>query len=409
MQFDRCRLGSKGRIISMENIEEFDISEQEITVSELLLWKKGSYTLIDVRDEMSYAYGHLPEAIHISFEQLEKSLSELSGSRLVVYCKKGEISVEAVKLLREKGIEAYNLKGGYIAWLMETMKQEQKNDKDVQDTFCADVEKSIRKRFHKKIWSRFTKAINEYELVKEGDRIAVCISGGKDSMLMAKLFQELKRHNKFDFDVCFLVMDPGYSPENRKVIENNAKKLNIPITIFESDIFDSVFHVEKSPCYLCARMRRGHLYSKARELGCNKIALGHHYDDVIETILMGMLYGGQVQTMMPKLHSTNFEGMELIRPLYLIREDDIKAWRDANNLYFIQCACKFTDTCSSCQDDGQSNSKRLEVKKLIQELKKTNPFVEKNIFKSVENVNLSTVIAYKKDGVKHHFLEDYDV
>ena len=409
MQFDRCRLGSKGRIISMENIEEFDISGQEITVSELSLWKKGSYTLIDVRDEMSYAYGHLPEAIHISFEQLEKSLSEFSGSRLVVYCKKGEISVEAVKLLREKGIEAYNLKGGYIAWLMETMKQEQKNDKDVQDTFCADVEKSIRKRFHKKIWSRFTKAINEYELVKEGDRIAVCISGGKDSMLMAKLFQELKRHNKFDFDVCFLVMDPGYSPENRKVIENNAKKLNIPITIFESDIFDSVFHVEKSPCYLCARMRRGHLYSKARELGCNKIALGHHYDDVIETILMGMLYGGQVQTMMPKLHSTNFEGMELIRPLYLIREDDIKAWRDANNLYFIQCACKFTDTCSSCQDDGQSNSKRLEVKKLIQELKKTNPFVEKNIFKSVENVNLSTVIAYKKDGVKHHFLEDYDV
>ena len=393
----------------MENIEEFDISGQEITVSELSLWKKGSYTLIDVRDEMSYAYGHLPEAIHISFEQLEKSLSELSGSRLVVYCKKGEISVEAVKLLREKGIEAYNLKGGYIAWLMEIMKQEQKNDKDVQDTFCADVEKSIRKRFHKKIWSRFTKAINEYELVKEGDRIAVCISGGKDSMLMAKLFQELKRHNKFDFDVCFLVMDPGYSPENRKVIENNAKKLNIPITIFESDIFDSVFHVEKSSCYLCARMRRGHLYSKARELGCNKIALGHHYDDVIETILMGMLYGGQVQTMMPKLHSTNFEGMELIRPLYLIREDDIKAWRDANNLYFIQCACKFTDTCSSCQDDGQSNSKRLEVKKLIQELKKTNPFVEKNIFKSVENVNLSTVIAYKKDGVKHHFLEDYDV
>ena len=409
MQFDRCRLGSKGRIISMENIEEFDISGQEITVSELSLWEKGSYTLIDVRDETSYAYGHLPEAIHISFEQLEKSLSAFSGSRLVVYCKKGEISVEAVKLLREKGIEAYNLKGGYIAWLMETMKQEQKNDKDVQDTFCADAEKSIRKRFHKKIWSRFTKAVNEYGLVKEGDRIAVCISGGKDSMLMAKLFQELKRHNKFDFDVCFLVMDPGYSPENRKVIENNAKKLNIPITIFESDIFDSVFHIEKSPCYLCARMRRGHLYSKARELGCNKIALGHHYDDVIETILMGMLYGGQVQTMMPKLHSTNFEGMELIRPLYLIREDDIKAWRDANNLYFIQCACKFTDTCSSCQDDGQSNSKRLEVKKLIQELKKTNPFVEKNIFKSVENVNLSTVIAYKKDGVKHHFLEDYDV
>jgi tRNA(Ile)-lysidine synthase TilS/MesJ len=275
------------------------------------------------------------------------------------------------------------------------------------EDFCDEVEKSIRKRFKKRIWSKFTRAINEYELVKPGDKIAVCISGGKDSMLMAKLFQELKRHNKFDFDVKFLVMDPGYSPENRQVIENNAKRLNIPITVFESDIFESVFNVEKSPCYLCARMRRGHLYSKAKELGCNKIALGHHYDDVIETILMGMLYGAQMQTMMPKLHSTNFEGMELIRPLYLVREDDIKAWRDANNLTFIQCACKFTDTCSSCQDDGQSNSKRLEVKKLIQELKKTNPFVEGNIFKSVENVNLSTVIAYKKDGVKHHFLDEY--
>ena len=225
---------------------------------------------------------------------------------------------------------------------------------------------------------------------------------------MAKLFQELKRHNKFPFGVQFLVMDPGYSPENRQVIETNAKNLNIPITIFESDIFESVFHVEKSPCYLCARMRRGHLYSQAKALGCNKIALGHHYDDVIETILMGMLYGAQVQTMMPKLHSTNFEGMELIRPLYLVREDDIKAWRDANHLHFIQRACKFTDTCSSCDKDGQSNSKRLEVKKLIHELAKTNPFVEGNIFKSVENVNLSTVIAYKQNGVKHHFLDDYD-
>ena len=289
---------------------------------------------------------------------------------------------------------------------MDTMAKEDEQAENHE--FAHGVEESIRKRFHKKIWCRFTKALNEYELVKPGDRIAVCISGGKDSMLMAKLFQELKRHHKFDFEVHFLVMDPGYSPENRKVIEENAKKLEIPITIFESDIFDSVFHVEKSPCYLCARMRRGHLYSKAKELGCNKIALGHHYDDVIETILMGMLYGAQMQTMMPKLHSTNFEGMELIRPLYLIREDDIKAWRDANHLYFIQCACKFTDTCSSCQDDGQSKSKRLEVKKLIQEMKKTNPFVESNIFRSVENVNLSTVVAYKENGVKHHFLDSYD-
>lgn len=385
--------------------ERLDSAAWEVTVGELSAWDKGSYLLVDVRDELSYAYGHLPDAVQIPSEQLKDRLTELSGSKVVVYCKRGETSVEAVELLRGEGIEAYNLAGGYIAWLMEAVQQKEKAD---ADTFCAEVEKSIRKRFHKKIWTQFARAIKEYEMVKEGDRIAVCISGGKDSMLMAKLFQELKRHNKFDFEVRFLVMDPGYSPENRRVIESNAKKLHIPITIFESDIFDAVFHVEKSPCYLCARMRRGYLYSKAKELGCNKIALGHHYDDVIETILMGMLYGAQVQTMMPKLHSTNFEGMELIRPLYLIREDDIRAWRDANDLYFIQCACKFTDTCSSCQEDGQSNSKRLEVKKLIQELKKTNPFVEGNIFKSVENVNLSTVIAYKKDGVKHHFLENYD-
>ena len=251
------------------------------------------------------------------------------------------------------------------------------------------------------------KAINEYELVKEGDCIVVCISGGKDSMLMAKLFQELKLHNKFDFQVKFLVMDPGYSPANRQVIEENARRLNIPITIYESDIFESVFNVEKSPCYLCARMRRGHLYSFAKEMGCNKIALGHHYDDVIETILMGMLYGAQVQTMMPKLHSTNFEGMELIRPLYLVREDDIKAWRDYNDLHFIQCACKFTDTCTTC-NNNENRSKRMEIKDLIRELKKVNPYVEGNIFKSIENVNLNTVVAYKKDGVKHHFLETYD-
>ena len=269
------------------------------------------------------------------------------------------------------------------------------------------MEQSIRKKFHKPIWSKFTKAINQYELVKEGDRIAVCISGGKDSMLMAKLFQELKRHNKFQFDVKFLVMDPGYSPANRQVIEENARKLKVPITVFESDIFDSVYNIEKSPCYLCARMRRGHLYSYAKELGCNKIALGHHYDDVIETILMGMLYGAQVQTMMPKLHSTNFEGMELIRPLYLVREDSIKAWRDYNNLHFIQCACKFTDTCTTCNNE-ENQSKRMEIKALIQELKKTNKYVEGNIFKSVENVNLSTIVAYKEHGVKHHFLDTYD-
>ena len=285
------------------------------------------------------------------------------------------------------------------------MKEEM--DKDQNNEKAKEVEQSLRKKFKKKIWSKFTKAINTYELVKPGDKIAVCISGGKDSMLMAKCFQELKVHNKFDFEVKFLVMDPGYSPENRKVIEDNAKKLNIPITIFESDIFESVFNVEKSPCYLCARMRRGHLYHFAKDMGCNKIALGHHYDDVIETILMGMLYSGQIQTMMPKLHSTNFEGMELIRPLYLVREDDIKAWRDYNDLHFIQCACKFTDTCTTCNNE-ENQSKRIEIKNLISELKKTNRFVEGNIFKSVENVNLNTIVAYKKDGVKHNFLDTYD-
>ncbi len=380
--------------------------ELEIDISELSKYMEDGYELIDVRDELSFAYGNIKGSVNIPGEKLLENAAEYTGRKLLLYCKRGETSLELAEALHEQGIGALSLKGGYIAWLMADIKKmsAEKSDAD----FAAEVEESIRKRFKKSIWSKFTKAINEYELVKEGDCVAVCISGGKDSMLMAKLFQELKRHNKFPFEVKFLIMDPGYSPENRKLIESNAKRLNIPVTIFESDIFESVFNVEKSPCYLCARMRRGHLYSKAKELGCNKIALGHHYDDVIETILMGMLYGAQMQTMMPKLHSTNFEGMELIRPLYLIREDDIKAWRDANELKFIQCACKFTDTCSSCAEDGQSKSKRLEVKKLIAELKKANPFVEGNIFKSVENVNLSTIVAYKQNGVRHHFLDTYD-
>lgn len=270
---------------------------------------------------------------------------------------------------------------------------------------AKEVERSINKRFHKGIWSRFTAAINDYELIQEGDRIAVCISGGKDSMLMAKLFQELKRHNKFPFEVEYIVMDPGYNRANREQIEYNAGLLNVPVTIFESNIFESVFHVEKSPCYLCARMRRGHLYNQAKMMGCNKIALGHHYDDVIETILMSMLYAGQVQTMMPKLHSTNFDGMELIRPMYLIREDEIKRWRDYNGLTFLQCACKFTENCAV--NEKENLSKRLEIKNMIREMKKINPQVESNIFKSVENVNLDTVIAYKKNSVKHNFLECY--
>ena len=271
------------------------------------------------------------------------------------------------------------------------------------------IEQSLtkRRRFKEKLCHRFTQAIADFQLVEPNDKIAVCISGGKDSMLMAKLFQNLKRHNKFPFETVFLVMDPGYHPGNRRQIERNAALLGVPVTIFESDIFDSVVNVEKSPCYLCARMRRGHLYKRAQELGCNKIALGHHYDDVIETNLMSMLWGGQIQTMMPKLHSTNFAGMELIRPMYYIREEDIIAWRDQNHLTFLRCACRFTEKLEAENGDGASASKRRETKLLIQQLKKTNPAVEANIFNSMHNVALDAVIAYKTKGVKHHFLEHY--
>lgn len=380
-------------------MEQWERSWQQICAM-----KKKDYILIDIRDELSFSYGNIPGSINITEEMLLADAEKWREKTVVLCCKKGESSLALATRLREAGWDAYSLQGGYLAWLMQKMQEEEQ----APEITTFDIEQSLRKKFKKSIWSKFTKAIRDYELVQEGDRIAVCISGGKDSMLMAKLFQELQRHHKVEFELVFLVMDPGYSAANRQIIENNAKKLGIPITIFESDIFDAVFEIEKSPCYLCARMRRGHLYHQAKQLGCNKIALGHHYDDVIETILMGMLYGAQMQTMMPKLHSTNFEGMELIRPLYLVREDDIKKWRDYNHLYFLQCACKFTETCSSCQDNGQNNSKRLEVKNLIREMKKTNPYVEGNIFKSVENVNLSTIIAYKKDGVKHHFLETYD-
>ena len=371
-----------------------------ITIAELKNRDKDSYRLIDIRDAIEISHGAVPDAIAVPAEEIETSSEVDKDKLLVIFCARGVVSIDVAEHLKEKGYQAESLEGGYAAWLLDVMSKPEEQNK------AKDVELSLRKKFKKSIWSKFTKAINTYELVKPGDKIAVCISGGKDSMLMAKCFQELKLHNKFEFEVKFLVMDPGYSEANRKVIEENAKSLNILITIFESDIFESVFTVEKSPCYLCARMRRGHLYHFAQELGCNKIALGHHYDDVIETILMGMLYGAQVQTMMPKLHSTNFEGMELIRPLYLVREDDIKAWRDYNGLHFIQCACKFTDTCTTCNNENRS--KRVEIKELIQTLKQVNPYVEGNIFKSVENVNLDTVVAWKQHGEKHHFLDAYD-
>ncbi len=274
--------------------------------------------------------------------------------------------------------------------------------------FQKTVEEGIRKRWHKRLFTPFAKAVKTYALVQEGDKIAVCISGGKDSMLMAKLFQELQRRRHSTFALEYLVMDPGYAPANRTAIEENAKALGIPIHIFESEIFDTVYTQEKSPCYRCARMRRGYLYSHAQALGCNKIALGHHYDDVIETILMSMLYAGQLQSMMPKLHSKNFPGMELIRPMYLIREEDIEAWRDANDLQFLRCACRFTETCDSCDEEGHSTSKRMETKQLIRRLRQSNPFVEGNIFKSVENVHLDMMIAYKQGGERHTFLETYD-
>ena len=372
-----------------------------ISVEEMKKMDESTYQIIDIRSQIEIAHGAIAGAVAIKPEEIENSEKTDVSKKLIICCSRGIVSNEVVENLREKGLDAESLDGGYIAWLMDRMSESQKQDKS------KDVEQSLLKKFKKTLWSKFTKAITTYELVKPGDAIAVCISGGKDSMLMAKCFQELKLHNKFDFEVKFLVMDPGYSAANRRVIEENARNLNIPITVFESDIFDSVYHVEKSPCYLCARMRRGHLYHFAKDLGCNKIALGHHYDDVIETILMGMLYGAQVQTMMPKLHSTNFEGMELIRPLYLVREEAIKAWRDYNGLHFIQCACKFTDTCSTCNNE-ENRSKRMEIKELIRTLKQSNPYVEGNIFKSVENVNLDTVVAYKQNGERHIFLERYD-
>lgn len=373
----------------------------DITAKELALLNKDEYILLDIRDESDWAYGAIPGAYTVKPELIDEQKFQ-KDKKIIVYCAKGVLSDEIAENLALKGYEAYNLKGGYFQWLKEEM------SKVVSDDYLKQVEEGITKRFRVPLLSRFVKAIKDYKLISNGDKIAVCMSGGKDSFLMAKLFQEYHKYSKEKFDLKFVVMDPGYNKQNRNIIEENARRLNIPIEIFESDIFESVYGVEKSPCYLCARMRRGYLYNYAKNVGCNKIALGHHYDDVIETILMGMLYGAQVQTMMPKLKSTNFEGMQLIRPLYLIREDDIKAWRDAYDFHFIQCACKFTDTCTTCRPDGQNRSKRQATKELIRMLKKESPDVEKCIFRSVENVNLDTVIAYKKGGKTHNFLDTYD-
>lgn len=267
-----------------------------------------------------------------------------------------------------------------------------------------EIENSIITKYRKDIWAKFVKAVKEFDMIQENDKIAVCISGGKDSFILAKCMQEIQRHGKVKFDLEFIVMDPGYKQENRTLIEENAKLLDIPITIFKTNIFTVVHDIKESPCYLCARMRRGSLYSKAQELGCNKIALGHHFDDVMETILLSVIYGGEFKTMMPKLHSTNFKGMELIRPMYYVREKDIISLAHYHELKFLNCACKFTEE----NQNENLTSKRLLIKNLIKELKKDNEYVENNIFKSAFNVNLSTVLGYHKDDEVHCFLDDYD-
>ncbi|WP_312281420.1 ATP-binding protein [Oscillibacter sp.] len=274
-------------------------------------------------------------------------------------------------------------------------------------TPCETAERSIIKKYRKTLWNPFIAAVKRYELVAPGDKIAVCISGGKDSMLLAKLMQELRRHTDRPFELTFMVMDPGYAPENRRLIEENAAALEIPVTIFDSDIFDVTVQADRNPCYLCARMRRGFLYAKAQELGCNKIALGHHFSDVVETTLMGLLYGAQIQAMPPKLHSKNFPGMELIRPLYCVHEEDVISWKNYNHLQFLQCACRFTEERNAA-DDGVGHSKRQEMKVLLRELKKTNPNVEKSIFAAIHGVQLDTMVGVKSRGKEYSFLDLYD-
>lgn len=383
-----------------------------ITIEELEALKDAEKTIVDIRPQDQYMRGTFPGAVSLPASRLEEQYEEETARLdkmhpVYVMCHTGEKSLEWVRRLTGDGFDAVNVEGGYRAWLRLSLSRfvggESEADREEKR---ARIEQSIIKKFRKPIWRAFTRALNTYDLIQEGDKIAVCISGGKDSMLMAKLFQELKKHGKFQFETVFLVMNPGYNADNWKIIQDNAKLLGIPLTVFESDIFDTVATIEQNPCYLCARMRRGHLYAQAKALGCNKIALGHHFDDVIETILMGMLYSGKIETMMPKLHSQNFEGMELIRPMYLIKEDAVKAWRDYNGLQFIQCACRFTENCVSC--GGGRGSKRDEMKELIAHFRKESDVIEKNIFKSVHNINLKTVIGYHKDDWTYNFLDDYN-
>ena len=383
-----------------------------IEQAEKLITPGGKWVMLDIRSQEEFLRRSYPEALSIPQRQFEEdpegSISRLDrGKSYLVMCHTGDHSRDIVSLLQDHGIDAANLDGGWRAYLRLSLQRFMEEDQDEKRSEkTAAIERSIIKRFRKTVWSPFTKAVKDYQLIQEGDRIACCISGGKDSFLMAKLLQELQRHGPVRFELVFLCMNPGYNEDNWQIIKDNAKILGVDLTVFNTEIFDTVAEIDKNPCYLCARMRRGYLYSHAKELGCNKIALGHHYDDVIETILMGMLYAGKVETMMPRLKSQHFEGMELIRPLYLIREKDIKAWRDANELNFIQCACRFTENCLSC--GGARGSKRDDVKQLIADLARQDPVIEANLFRSVENVSLNAVIGYKdREGVRHSFLEEF--
>ena len=383
---------------------------KSITIESLERADKDKILVVDIRPEDQYQRGTFPGAVNLPMAEFEDRKTELElykDKEIYLMCHTGERSMEYVQDLIADGYDAGNVTGGYRSYLKLTLTRfVQKDSEEQLAERTREIERSIIKKFRRSVWRPFTKALNEYQLVQEGDKIAVCISGGKDSMLMAKLFQELKRHGKVNFEVVFLVMNPGYNEDNWNIILNNAKLLGIPLTVFESDIFDTVATIDKNPCYLCARMRRGYLYSKAKELGCNKIALGHHFDDVIETILMGMLYSAKIETMMPKLHSQNFEGMELIRPMYMIKEEGIKAWRDYNKLQFIQCACRFTENCSTC--GGGRKSKRDEMKELVEQFRNISSVIDTNIFNSIHNINLNTVIGYHKDDMKYNFLDDYD-
>ena len=383
---------------------------KSITIESLERTDKDKVLVVDIRPEDQYQRGTFPGAVNLPMAEFEDRKTELElykDKEIYLMCYTGERSLEYVQDLIADGYDAGNVTGGYRSYLKLTLTRfVQKDSEEQLAERTREIERSIIKKFRRSVWRPFTKALNEYQLVQEGDKIAVCISGGKDSMLMAKLFQELKRHGKVNFEVVFLVMNPGYNEDNWNIILNNAKLLGIPLTVFESDIFDTVATIDKNPCYLCARMRRGYLYSKAKELGCNKIALGHHFDDVIETILMGMLYSAKIETMMPKLHSQNFEGMELIRPMYMIKEEGIKAWRDYNKLQFIQCACRFTENCSTC--GGGRKSKRDEMKELVEQFRNISSVNDTNIFNSIHNINLNTVIGYHKDDMKYNFLDDYD-